>query len=206
MATYVPNPTDSSQPTEDKFVESAAAEFRALKAYTRDSFSDVDADIAEIEADIDAIQDEIAGLQNATELTSNAVADLFSGDGTTTHFTLSVYPGRQANLKVSISAAVQRPGVDFTWDGNVGLNFSTAPIAGVQNILVQYSDALPPGSTGDLRGDLSDPDSVLQGDALVAVVQPFVGIAASKRTQHDKNAEVVSIFDCLLYTSDAADD
>lgn len=32
MATYVPNASDATQPTEDKFVESAAAEFRTLKA------------------------------------------------------------------------------------------------------------------------------------------------------------------------------
>jgi len=30
---YIPDPTDPSQPTEDKFAKSAAAEFRALKAY-----------------------------------------------------------------------------------------------------------------------------------------------------------------------------
>lgn len=35
MATYVPNATDLTQPTTDKFVESAAAEFRALKALAK---------------------------------------------------------------------------------------------------------------------------------------------------------------------------
>lgn len=32
---YVPDPTDVTQPTEDKFAKTAAAEFRALKAYVQ---------------------------------------------------------------------------------------------------------------------------------------------------------------------------
>lgn len=34
MATYIPNASDTAQPTEDKTVESAALEFRTLKSYT----------------------------------------------------------------------------------------------------------------------------------------------------------------------------
>jgi len=42
-------------------------------------------------------------------------------------------------------------------------------------------------------GRLADPNDMAQGDALVAVKQPFTGAVA--RTQHDKNQELVSVKD-----------
>jgi len=184
MATYVPNPQDVTQPTEDKFVESAAAEFRALKTEVRDQIEDIEEEIEEIQNDIANI------VGSNTPLSSAAIAELFSGDDVRTSFTLLRSPGKQANLDVSVSAAVQRPGLDYIWLGGTTLDFVVPPITGDKNILVRYTEGLPEDSDGSIRGDLGNPDL---GDALVAVKQPFIDTVA--RTQHEKNLEIVSILD-----------
>jgi hypothetical protein len=92
------------------------------------------------------------GLQNidaqtlATIVTSgNAYTDIFSGDGVQTAFNLSSNPGSVSNLSVSISGVVQRPAVDYTWVSGTTLTISPAPASGTNNILVQYTNALPQG-------------------------------------------------------------
>lgn len=75
-----------------------------------------------------------------------ARADLFSGDGVTTAFTLYANPGAQANLDVSIGGVSQRPGVDFTWASGQTLTFTVAPPAGTDNVLARYIIALPQGT------------------------------------------------------------
>lgn len=92
------------------------------------------------------------GLQNidaqtlATIVTSgNAYTDMFSGDGVQTAFNLSSNPGSVSNLSVSISGVVQRPTVDYTWVSGTTLTFTAAPASGTNNILVQYTNALPQG-------------------------------------------------------------
>lgn len=72
-----------------------------------------------------------------------AQADIFSGDGVTTQFTLSANPGVQANLVVSISGVTQRPGIDYTWTAGLALNFVTPPPTDVNNILVSYVLGIP---------------------------------------------------------------
>ncbi|GAA0484477.1 phage tailspike protein [Tatumella punctata] len=54
-----------------------------------------------------------------------------------------------------------------------------------------------------IREDLSSPDDGL-GDSLIAVKQPFTGAIA--RTQHDKNAESLSVFDFGAKGDGASDD
>jgi hypothetical protein len=46
---------------------------------------------------------------------------------------------------------------------------------------------------GTLPGDLSDTTNIINGDALIGVLQPFTGAVA--RTQHSKNADVLSVLD-----------
>lgn len=70
-------------------------------------------------------------------------AELFSGTGSQTVFTLSENPGATANLDVSISGVTQRNGIDFNWVSGTNLTFMTAPPAGTNNILVRYVRALP---------------------------------------------------------------
>lgn len=77
-----------------------------------------------------------------------ARADIFSGTGSQTTFTLSSDPGVVANLDVSISGVTQLPGVDYTWSSGTTLTFTSAPPSGTNNILVRYIQALP--QTGGL--------------------------------------------------------
>jgi hypothetical protein len=72
-------------------------------------------------------------------------ADQFVGNGTTTDFTLSFFPGALANLDVSVDGATYVPGVDYTWASGQTLTFTVAPLAG-QEILARYMRALPQGS------------------------------------------------------------
>ena len=46
---------------------------------------------------------------------------------------------------------------------------------------------------GTLPGDLSDTTNIINGDALIGVLQPFTGAVA--RTQHSKNADILSVKD-----------
>ena len=70
-------------------------------------------------------------LQTATFLT-----DLFSGDDTTTGFTLSVAPANSASLIIAVDGVVQEPSTY----GVVGttLTFSEAPPLGTDNISIRY--------------------------------------------------------------------
>ncbi|MEL7088203.1 MAG: hypothetical protein AAGL98_07135, partial [Planctomycetota bacterium] len=78
----------------------------------------------------------------------NAIADKFSGDGSTVKFNLSANPGGINNLDVSVGGVTQRPGIDYTWTAGTTLTFTTAPPSGTNNILVRYTQALPIGSLG----------------------------------------------------------
>jgi hypothetical protein len=78
-----------------------------------------------------------------------ANSDLFSGTGAKTTFTLSANPGALNNLDVSIGGVTQRPGTDYTWSSGTTLTFVSAPVAGTNNILVRYMQALPQGYTVD---------------------------------------------------------
>lgn len=96
------------------------------------------------------------GLQNIDLVTlatsvayASAVSDVFSGNNSTTVFTLSTNPGSINNLMVSISGVVQTPGVDYTWASGTALTFTSAPPAGTGNVLVRYSQAIPVGQVGD---------------------------------------------------------
>lgn len=70
-------------------------------------------------------------LQSATFLT-----DLFSGDNTTTGFTLSVAPANSASLIIAVDGVLQEPSTY----GVVGttLTFSEAPPTGTDNISIRY--------------------------------------------------------------------
>ena len=64
------------------------------------------------------------------------VTDLFSGDGTTVAFTMSVSPANTASILVAVSGVVQSPDTYST--SGLTLTFSAAPPAGTGNISVRY--------------------------------------------------------------------
>lgn len=82
-----------------------------------------------------------------TAVAGFARADIFTGNGVTTTFTLTANPGSQANLDVSISGVTQKPGIDYTWTSGTTITFTTAPPLGTNTILVRYTVALPAAST-----------------------------------------------------------
>lgn len=75
-----------------------------------------------------------------------AVGDLFSGTGAQTAFVLTQDPASINNLDVSIGGVAQRPGIDYSWSSGTTLTFTTAPVAGTNNVLVRYMQALAMGS------------------------------------------------------------
>lgn len=107
-----------------------------------------------------------------------ARADLFSGNGSTTAFTLSANPGAQANLDVSISGVQQRPGLDYTWSSGTTITFTSAPPSGTNNILVRYMQGLAQGTS----------DS-----ASASFIQS--GTGAVTRTAQEKMRETISVKD-----------
>lgn len=74
-----------------------------------------------------------------------ARADIFTGDGVTTQFTLTSNPGAQANLDVSMGGVTQYPATDYIWAGGTTLTFTSPPPAGVK-ILARYFQGLPQGT------------------------------------------------------------
>lgn len=73
------------------------------------------------------------------------VADVFTGNGATTVYTLSKTPSGQASLHVSIGGVTQTPGVDYTLtNGSKILTFTSAPPSGTTIVVLygQSSEAL----------------------------------------------------------------
>lgn len=76
----------------------------------------------------------------------NHTYSVFSGNGSTTVFTLGTAPGVPANMVVSISGVIQTPGSDFTVSGTT-LTFTTAPPNGTTILAIygqSFAQALPP--------------------------------------------------------------
>lgn len=78
---------------------------------------------------------------------NDADYDIFSGDASTTSFTLSNATSTKG-ATVTISGVTQRPGTDFTVSGTT-LTFTSAPPTGTNNILVQYNKSITIGAPGD---------------------------------------------------------
>ena len=104
----------------------------------------------------------------------------FSGDGSTTQFTLASDPGNVSNLDVSIGGVTQVNGTDFTLSGTT-LTFTSAPPSGTNNIFVRYGQALPQG-TSALETYLASTTNVTEGDAMVGVKR--TAVAAVAQTLH----------------------
>lgn len=73
---------------------------------------------------------------SAETITFSPEIQLFSGDGTTTQFTITEDPGTSAALVVAIDGVLQKPDTDFTVGGTT-LTFTSAPPSGSSNIAVQ---------------------------------------------------------------------
>lgn len=94
----------------------------------------------------DALQNLDAGTLATVVAFGTANADIFTGTGAQTVFTLSANPGAQANLDVSVGGVTQYPGFDYSWSGGTSVTFTVAPPNGVK-VLLRYFQGLPQGTT-----------------------------------------------------------
>ena len=82
------------------------------------------------------------GLISATtSVYASAYADKFTGNGSTTAWTLSADPVTVQNLDVSVNGVTQTPTTDYTISGTTFTTTTAAPLGSI--ILVKYRQALP---------------------------------------------------------------
>ena len=154
MATYIPNATQTTEPVESRTVESAALEFRTLKASINGRIEDVqdglDTEIANriagdanLQTQNNAQDVRLTAIENALlsigegGLPGTVYVQRFSGTGAQTAFTLNVEPRTEALIDIFINGVYQQKD-SFTVVGNL-LTFSEAPPAGTNNIEVVIS-------------------------------------------------------------------
>lgn len=80
-------------------------------------------------------------LASSTSIYATAYADTFTGNGSTTNWTLTQDPVVVNNLDVSINGVTQTPTVDYTISGTTFTTTTAAPLGSI--ILVKYRQALP---------------------------------------------------------------
>jgi hypothetical protein len=80
-------------------------------------------------------------LASSTSIYATAYADTFTGNGSTTNWTLTTDPVVVNNLDVSINGVTQTPTVDYTISGTTFTTTTAAPLGAI--ILVKYRQALP---------------------------------------------------------------
>jgi len=77
----------------------------------------------------------------ATSVYASAYADKFTGNGSTTAWTLSADPVTINNLDVSVNGVTQTPTTDYTISGTTFTTTTAAPLGSI--LLVKYRQALP---------------------------------------------------------------
>jgi len=82
----------------------------------------------------------------ATSTYASSYADKFTGDGSTTAWTLSADPVTINNLDVSVNGVTQTPTTDYTISGTTFTTTTAAPLGSI--LLVKYRQALPNSYTG----------------------------------------------------------
>jgi hypothetical protein len=80
-------------------------------------------------------------LASSTSIYATAYADTFTGNGSTTNWTLTQDPVVVNNLDVSINGVTQTPVTDYTISGTTFTTTTAAPLGSI--ILVKYRQALP---------------------------------------------------------------
>lgn len=131
----------------------AEKQSRSLALPISTNLNDVSPDLPAPEANgILAWNDDGTAIENRspesfgnTVIFGSSFADTFTGDGSTTAFTLSRAPGSLNNLTVTIDGVTQAPTSDYLWTTGTTLTFTTAPALGTA-ILVKYVDAVSESS------------------------------------------------------------
>ena len=216
MATYIPNATQTTEPVESRTVESAALEFRTLKASingrVEDVQDDLDAEIvnriagdANLQTQNNSQDVRLIAVENALlsigegGLPGTVYVQRLSGTGAQTVFTLDAAPQSNNVVDIYINGLYQNKDT-FTVSGTA-LTFSEAPPAGTDNIEVQVTRTIALGETdaslvtyyGTTVEARLDAISGVSGSSLVGF-QP-AGAGAIVRTAQDKMRESVKIGD-----------
>ena len=147
MATYIPNATQTTEPVESRTVESAALEFRTLKASINARIEDVQA----LQAQNNAQDVRLTAIENALLFIGEGIqpgtvyVQRLSGTGAQTVFTLNAAPQSNNVVDIYINGLYQNKDT-FTVSG-ADVIFSKAPPAGTNNIEVQVTVTIALGET-----------------------------------------------------------
>jgi hypothetical protein len=116
----------------------------------------------------------------------NSYADVFTGNGVTTNFTLTRNPGTVFNIDVSINGVTQVPNVDYILAATT-LTFTSAPPAVASQVLARYSEVF----------------TLVDGDAANVRYLPAGGVTTNVQA---KLRETVSVKDFGAVGDGVADD
>ena len=94
----------------------------------------------------------------ATHFETTPAVQRFSGDGSTTTFTLDRTVASKQSILVSVDGVVQDAASSYTVPDGTTLTFTAAPSSGTNNIFVNYLDlargsvTIPAGNKGNFKG------------------------------------------------------
>ena len=195
MATYIPNATQTTEPVESRTVESAALEFRTLKASITARIEDVqdglDTEIvnriagdANLQTQNNAQDARLTAIENALlsigegGLPGTVYVQRLSGTGAQTVFTLNVSVSTSALVNIFINGVYQNKDT-FTIVGDV-LTFSEAPPAGTDNVEVVISITIANVETDASLVSFQPTGSTVEAEliAIQTVVGPQQGAIA----------------------------
>lgn len=151
MATYIPNATQTTEPVESRTVESAALEFRTLKASINTEVVNRIAGDANLQTQNNAQDVRLTAIENALPFIGEGVVpgtvyvQRLSGTGAQTVFTLNTAPQSNNVVDIYINGLYQNKDT-FTVSG-ADVIFSDAPPAGTNNIEVQVTVTIALGET-----------------------------------------------------------
>jgi len=125
---------------------------------------------------------------------SPRTAQVFSGDGTTTAFTLQYSIAQSTDILVMVDNVVQQPDYAYTATGT-SLNFTGAPLLGTNNIYVTYN------RTNGLTGTVADgsiTSSKLSNNIRLLATDQYTGNGVASAfalsdTPADANSLIVSV-------------
>ena len=191
MATYIPNATQTTEPVESRTVESAALEFRTLKASINARVEAVQGDLdaettariagdANLQAQNNAQDVRLTAIENALPfigeggLPGTVYVQRFSGTGAQTVFTLNTAPQSNNVVDIYINGIYQNKDT-FTVSG-ADVIFSEAPPAGTNNIEVQVTVTIALGETDASLVTYGGTTVAAQLDAITAGNQTIGGV------------------------------
>ena len=137
------------------------------------------------------------GNTSPSRFVSNRAASVYSGDGSTTAFTLEQAVVQDEDILVSVDGVVQEPSVAYAVSNATTLTFTAAPSSNAGNNIFVYYLASQVGTVGHPSNQaLSATNGTFSGNTTVAGTSTFTGdvtvgdgSAADKKILFDGNAQ-----------------